>query len=105
MTRTHCKYCRYIKCQSAGMVKEWVMSAYTPRVDKERKLQKGRKRELRAMEEDTFKKRKDMNIQQNDAKILDIIEEIEMNYNQINCNDEKVICSIVRMYITDNISK
>ena len=28
--------CRYTKCKSAGMVMKWVLSAYTPRVEKQR---------------------------------------------------------------------
>ena len=28
ISRNSCKFCRYMKCRSAGMVKEWVLSAY-----------------------------------------------------------------------------
>ena len=28
--------CRYTKCKSSGMVMKWVLSAYTPRVEKQR---------------------------------------------------------------------
>ena len=36
LTRNNCKLCRYTKCKSAGMVMKWVLSAYTPRVEKQR---------------------------------------------------------------------
>ena len=40
LTRNNCKMCRFTKCKSAGMVNEWVVSAYTPRVDQERSSKK-----------------------------------------------------------------
>ena len=40
LTRNNCKMCRYTKCTSAGMVMKWVISAYTPRVEKQRSLKK-----------------------------------------------------------------
>ena len=36
VTRNSCKMCRYTKCKSAGMVMEWVLSAYIPRVEKQK---------------------------------------------------------------------
>ena len=32
--------CRFTKCKSAGMVNEWVLSAYTPRVELQRSSKK-----------------------------------------------------------------
>ena len=32
--------CRFTKCKSAGMVNEWVISAYTPRVEQQRSSKK-----------------------------------------------------------------
>ena len=32
--------CRFTKCKSAGMVNEWVLSAYTPRVEQQRSSKK-----------------------------------------------------------------
>ena len=33
LTRNNCKYCRYEKCMNmAGMKKQWVISAYIPKV-------------------------------------------------------------------------
>ena len=40
LTRNNCKMCRYTKCKSAGMVMKWVLSAYTPKVEKQRSLKK-----------------------------------------------------------------
>ena len=40
VTRNSCKLCRYTKCKSAGMVMEWVLSAYIPRVGKKKCLPK-----------------------------------------------------------------
>ena len=43
VTRNSCKLCRYTKCKSAGMVMEWVLSAYIPRVGKKKCLPKKQK--------------------------------------------------------------
>ena len=90
MTRTHCKYCRYMKCQSAGMIKEWVMSAYSPRVDKERNLASARKRG-RKSDDDFFKRCKYISSQLKDSTIIEIVEEMESNYVKTNCIECKVM--------------
>ena len=43
LTRNNCKMCRYTKCKSAGMVMKWVLSACTPKVEKQRPCRKRKK--------------------------------------------------------------
>ena len=75
------------------MIKEWVMSAYSPRVDKERNLHTTRKREIKSVENESFKRSKCISTAQKDPKILDIIEEMESNYATIKSIDNKVVKS------------
>ena len=75
------------------MIKEWVMSAYSPRVDKERNLHTTRKREIKSGENEYFKRSKNISTSQTDTKILDIIEEMESNYAALNCIENKVLLS------------
>ena len=73
------------------MIKEWVMSAYSPRDDKERNLHITRKREIKSVENESFKRSKCISTAQKDTKILDIIEEMESNYATIKCIENKVV--------------
>ena len=72
------------------MIKEWVMSAYSPRVDKKRNLHTTRKREIKSVENEYFKRSKCISTAPKDTKILDIIEEMESNYATLNCIENKV---------------
>ena len=72
------------------MIKEWVMSAYSPRVNKEKNLHTTRKREIKTVENEYFKRSKCISAAPKDKKILDIIEEMESNYATLNCIENKV---------------
>jgi len=103
LTRNRCKYCRYTRCEnSAGMVKEWVVSAYIPTVKRMSKGAKSRNsKDIREENKELPPKTKHVK----DIKLTDPI----INHRSMTCvSDKKVINefrNVVKSNKGENISK
>ena len=94
VTRNSCKLCRYTKCKSAGMVMEWVLSAYIPRVGKKKCLRKKQKYIDNNETNSNTDKQNEENIDH--LPISRVVADTKKNYNQAFSIDKKVRIQICR---------
>ena len=89
LTRNDCKMCRYTKCKSAGMVVEWVLSAYTPRVEQQSSSKKTRESSNGTK---VFRTKNNTNSnEENNSPIDEIIRNMKQTHDQALVIDIKVI--------------
>ena len=94
-TRNSCRFCRYMKCRSAGMVKEWVLSAY---------LVKSKDAEKTSIKPKVDSKKKSISKEENNADIQKASKSVGSNCNSTSMSED-IRTLIKKDTLRDSIDK